>query len=364
LTGTHLRDHSHQALTADYLRLSPPRLSKDLLEPFLRDYWGIEGELSHLSGERDQNFGVAAADGSRYVLKIASLLEDLVLVDFQTQALLHLEAADPTIPVPRMQRSLEGNLFESLTTESGAHPVRVLSWVDGTPFGELDPPSHDTITQIGALQGRMCRAFRGFTHAGGAHFMPWDILNGLVESDALRTNYLRGDLAEQCEPILEHLAAVALPRMRRLPHQVIHNDAHSGNVLCDPNNPATVTGVIDFGDLLYRPIVVDLATSLASFLERGESPVAESAALVAGFARHMDIPTEQLELVYDALMARAILIVQLLQFRAENTEAGASLVDEDIPLVRRGLEFALTIDRDELYDALQDAVSLRSTHEQ
>jgi len=363
LTGTHLHEHTHGVLTADYLRLSPPRLSKDLLEPFLLDRWGIEGELDHLSGERDQNFCVTTADGSRYVLKIASLLEDLALVDFQTQALLHLETSDPTIPIPRIQRSLEGNLFETLTTEHGDHPVRLLSWVDGTPFGELDPPSHDTIAQIGALQGRMCRAFQGFTHEGGSHFMPWDILNGLVESDTLCNDYLRGDLADACEPVLAHLAASALPRMRQLPHQVIHNDAHSGNVLCDPLNPATVTGVIDFGDLLYRPLVVDLATSLSSFLEHGESPVTESAALVGGFVQHMDIPPEQLELVYDALMARAILIVQLLQFRAENTEAGTSLIDEDIPIVKRGLELALTIDRGEFYDALQDAVSQRSMNE-
>lgn len=363
MTGTDLHEHTPEVLTAEELRFSPPRISEDLLLPFLLERWGIEGDLSRLSGERDQNFRVTAGDGSRYVLKIASLLEDLALVDFQTQALLHLEAADPAIPVPRIKRSLAGNLFETLTTERGDHPVRVLSWVDGTPFGELDPPSHDTIAQIGALQGRMCRAFQGFTHEGGAHFMPWDILNGLVESDALCNDYLRGELAERCEPILTHLASSALPRMRQLPHQVIHNDAHSGNVLCDPRNPATVTGVIDFGDLLYRPIVVDLATSLSSFLERGESPVAESAALIGGFTQHMNMPPEQLELVYDALMARAILIVQLLQFRAENTEADASLVEEDIPIVKRGLKLALTIDRDEFHDALQCAVSLRLTNE-
>jgi hypothetical protein len=74
----------------------------------------------------------------------------------------------------------------------------------------------------------------------------------------------------------------------------------------------------------------------------------------------MEIPAEQLELVYDALLARAILIVQLLQFRAENTDADASLADEDIPLVTRGLERVLTMSRSDFNDALQDAVSSRS----
>jgi hydroxylysine kinase len=363
LTGTHLHEHTRGVPTADDLRFSPPRLSEDLLGPFLWKHWGIEGELSRLSGERDQNFRITAANGSRYVFKIASPLEDLALVDFQTQALLHLEASDPGIPVPRIRRSLSGKLFETLETDAGDHPVRVLSWVDGVPLGDFDPPSHDTIAQIGALQGRMCRAFHGFEHEGSSHFMPWDILNGLVVSESLRNDYLRGDLAERCAPALEHLSTYALPRMRELPHQVIHNDAHSGNVLCDPNDPATITGVIDFGDLVHRPIVVDLATSLASIVESSEEPIPASAALVGGFVQYSNIPPEQLELVYDALLARAIMIVQLLQFRADHTDVDASLVEEDIPDVEKGLERALKMNRSEFLDALRHAVSMRSANE-
>jgi len=363
LTGTQLHDHDSGVLTADYLRFSPPSLSEDFLGPFLRKHWGIEGELIRLSGERDQNFRVTDADGSRYVFKIASPLEDLALVDFQVQALLYVEASDPGIPVPRIRRSLSGNLFETMTTAQGDHPVRVLSWIDGVPIGDFDPPSHDTIAQIGALQGRICRAFLGFEHEGGSHFMPWDILNGLVVSDNLRNNYLRGDLAERCAPILEHLSTYALPRMRELPHQIIHNDAHSFNVLCDPNDPATITGIIDFGDLVHRPIVVDLATSLASIVETSQEPIPASAALVGGFVQYSDIPPEQLELVYDALLARAIMIVQLLQFRAENTAVEASLVEVDIPDVKRGLERALNMSRTEFLDAIRHAVSMRSADE-
>jgi Ser/Thr protein kinase RdoA (MazF antagonist) len=363
LTGSHLHKHTPGVLTADNLRFVPPRLSENLLRPFLLQHWGLEGELKRLSGERDQNFRITTADGSRYVFKIASPLENLELVDFQIQALLHLEAADPGIPVPRIRQSLEGNSFETLTTGRGNHAVRVLSWVEGEPIGNFEPPSKDTIAQIGALQGRMCRAFLGFRHAGGSHFMPWDILNGLVVSENLCNDFLRGDLAERCAPVLAHLSSDALPRMRALPHQVIHNDAHSGNVLCDPNHPATITGVIDFGDLLYRPIVVDLATSLASIMENVEAPEPASAALLGGFVHYADVPPAQLELVYDALLARAILIVQLLQFRADNTDVDASLVEEDIPAVKRGLERALAMNRNEFFEALRDTVSLRSANE-
>lgn len=352
--------YTNDSLTPDDLRFTPPRLDEDLLSSFLARHWDVEGEFIPLPGERDQNFRVSATDGRDYVLKTGSPIEDPVLVDFQIQALMHLEATDPGIPIPRIHRSRSGNPRETLTTNGGDHPVRLLSWVEGRRYGDFGAPPVDTIAEIGALQGRMCRAFSGFRHPGSAHFMPWDILNGLVESETLNQRYLQNELAERCAPVLEHLANVALPRMRQLPHQVIHNDAHSGNVLCDPDNPARITGVIDFGDLVYRPVVVDLATSLASIMETSAAPVAESAALVGGFARHCRIPPEQLELVYDALLARAILIVQLLQFRAEYTEVAESLINEDIPEVKHGLLKALAIDRQEFHDALKDAVSQRS----
>ena len=50
--------------------------------------------------------------------------------------------------------------------------------------------------------------------------------------------------------------------MLTLPAQTIHNDGHWGNVLCDPAAPDTITGVIDFGDQVEGPLVVDLATSM------------------------------------------------------------------------------------------------------
>ena len=98
-------------------------------------------------------------------------------------------------------------------------------------------------------------------------------------------------------------------------------------------------------------------------METSETPLSASAALVGGFVQYSSVPPEQLELVYDALLARAIMIVQLLQFRAENTDVDASLVEEDIPDVKRGLERALTMNRTEFLDALRDAVSSRSADE-
>lgn len=342
-----------EGLTPDDLRFTPPRLSVDLLASFLRERWGIEGDFVPLSGERDQNFRVRTPGRRQYVLKASSPIEDPTLVDFQTCALLRIEQYDASLPIPRIVRSLRHRVCEVLVDADGAaYPVRLLSFVSGAPLGRFAPPSLDTITQIGALQGRMCQALAGFEHAAAGHFMPWDILNGLVVSKDLRTRYLQDGLALICAPHLERLEHTSLERMLRLPHQVIHNDAHSGNVMVDPANPARVTGIIDFGDLVHRPILVDLSTSLASILERAARPLAAAAALVQGFQRLLPIPEQQLELLYDAVVARAIMTVQLLQFRLENTSVDAHLRDTDLPNCKAGLRRILRIEEKAFLDAV------------
>lgn len=340
-------------LTARDLRFTPPRLPTELLERFLEEHWGTRGKSSPLSGERDQNTRIRMQDDRMYVLKVSSPIEDPILVDFQVQALLHLERADPTIPVPRVCRSLDGSVVKTLRTDEGEHIVRLLSWVDGVPLEDAAPCSPAVAEQIGSLQGRMCKAFAGFRHAGGAHFMPWNILNGLVVSPELRTRYLRNGLAERCGPALQRLENESLPRMLALPAQTIHNDGHWGNVLCDPAAPETITGVIDFGDQIEGPLVVDLATSTTSILERSEAPLEAAAALLRGFETHIDFPDEQRELLYDAALARAIMIVQLLEFRARNTDVSPELREVDLPIVKQTLEKILRIDPDDFLLALE-----------
>src|SRR5210317_275589 len=154
-------------LTPSDLRFTPPRLPRELLEQFLEDHWGIRGTSKPLSGERDQNTRVCTPDDRCYVLKVSSPIEDPILVDFQVQAMLQLEKADPTIPVPRVQRALDGAIVKTLRSNEGEHVVRLLSWVDGVPLGDAAPCSPKVVAQIGSLQGRMCKALAGFRHPGG-----------------------------------------------------------------------------------------------------------------------------------------------------------------------------------------------------
>jgi len=332
-------------LTPEDLRFLPPNLPEPELLEFVESAWGITGEPKALAGERDQNFRLTTPDGERFILKVGSPMEDPSLVDFQVQALLRIESFDPSIPVPRLVHSRNGKPIEHLVTgDDQAHTIRLLTYVRGVPIGQFMPAPPAACRSVGRLQGRVCRALENFSHEAEDHFMPWDALNGLVESPALRLGYLPDDLQAICETHIDRLAADSLPRMRALPAQVIHNDAHSGNVMCDPDDPETITGVIDFGDLVHRPILTDLATSLTSFMGNAVDPLAAAGCLVGGFDEAFPVPHEQLELLYDAVLARSILTVQLMNFRARHTDHHESLVTVDVPDAIKNLRVILMID--------------------
>ncbi len=77
-----------------FLDSDVPDISSDAAARVLRELYGIEGALSRLYSERDQNFRVRATDGSDYVLKIANSDEDPGVLDMQHQALAHVEARE------------------------------------------------------------------------------------------------------------------------------------------------------------------------------------------------------------------------------------------------------------------------------
>jgi Ser/Thr protein kinase RdoA (MazF antagonist) len=340
-------------LTPEELRFAPPELDEETVADFVERHWGLRGALRRLAGERDQNFRLRLDDGRQFVIKIASPLEDPALVDYQVRALLHVARRDRGLPTPRIVPATDDRAVCEYSSPTGeTHAVRLLSWVAGKPLGSMPALPLGAVHATGQLQGRLCRAFADFAHPAQRHFMPWDALNGLVESPALRHGYLPESLQERCAPILERLEHESLPRMRSLPAQVIHNDAHRGNIMCDPDDASVITGVIDFGDLAFRPVVTDLATSLTSFTGHSHDPLLIAGTLVSGFRSVLAIDDAQLALLYDALLTRAILTVQLLTYRVRHAGAPESVRTVDLAESVVNLKVALSMDPDRFLAAV------------
>ncbi len=315
------------------LRFDPPSLPTDALASIARDRFGIEGSLVPLRGERDQNTLIRSAR-SVYVLKLASPSEDPATVDLQCRALLHVAATDPTLPVPRLVPTRDGEYSAEIDLGSAVSRARMLTYLPGATFDDAGVMSLDGLRGVGAFQARLTLALGGFEHPAASNFMPWALDSGVLGDDR-RWDDLAADsraLLEPCRPRIR-AATAGLAGLRR---QVMHNDGHRGNLLRAAPGTEVVCGVIDFGDLVDTALAAELGISGASFLGGLPDPVAGLCSLAGGFHERLPLTAAEVELLPELVLCRLALSTLLVDYQIANAPHIAGSVAAERPdLLRR-----------------------------
>lgn len=242
--------------------LNPPSLPRDVIQSFAEEAFAIAGAWTRLEGERDQNFRICPEGDPGVVLKVCNPAEGEAVLLCQAEVLEHIARVDPALPVPRLRRSLRGEALAHLSHGGVGYPVMVLSWLEGQVPGEA-ALSRVALQGLGRLLARLGLATRGFVNgAPAARDLVWDTQHVLRLQPAI------AQLAAEDRPlaseILSRHEAVTVPAMRRMRSQIIHGDVHPYNTLVDAEGH--ISGIIDFGDLVHGPLVLDLANAVGDFL--------------------------------------------------------------------------------------------------
>ncbi len=116
------------------LKTSATTVLADQAEQIAREKYGFVGRAEWLWGEKDSNYRLTLDNGSEYLLKILNPAENPAMTSMHSQALLHVEAADPGIPIQRIIRTLDGEADFRMTDDEGAtRGVRMVTFVPGNP---------------------------------------------------------------------------------------------------------------------------------------------------------------------------------------------------------------------------------------
>jgi Ser/Thr protein kinase RdoA (MazF antagonist) len=151
-----------------------PSFSTDQAQALARDLYGIEGSVSRLNSERDQNFKLVSGQGD-WTLKIVNASEPVLESEFQTALLEHLERMRPDTAVPRLQKAKDTRALAEVWADSGErHAVRLVSWLAGKPLAE-SARTPEVLHSLGRALGRLDRALQGFIHPGALRELDWDI---------------------------------------------------------------------------------------------------------------------------------------------------------------------------------------------
>ena len=313
------------------LSLPPPQLGADRLLALLRTHWGLEGRLAPLTSERDLNHRLDTGAGS-YVVKLANPAEPPEMTDFQTAALLHVAAADPGLPTPRVIPAKDG--CHILPLPEGA--LRVLTWCEGTPVANL-PRGTVLADATGAALARLTAALAGFTHPAADHVLLWDIrqfqrLGPLFPA-------LPTDLRPVADAFLTRFATRIAPALADMPRQVLHADFNPHNLVADPAHPERLTGILDFGDMVLTHRVCDLATA-CSYLVEPEAPLSLLAPMLAAYHARQPLTAEETALLPDLIAARMLTTLTISAWRAARYPDNAAYILRNAPSARSGLAAA------------------------
>lgn len=316
-------------LTPRDMRFNPPDFDRVDIAAIVDDEYGLRGRWTPLIGERDQNFLLQTGNGRKYVVKIAGPDEEPEVTDFQVQGLLYLDRKSPHLPVPRITRTRDGRCLSSITDAKGMeHAVRVVTWLEGIPYSDGVFPDAANQQAIGAFLGEMVNALAGFEHGASRHFMPWSPSNRLAVSGEPWVD-ADGKPMAFTGRLLDRLRNEVMPALDAAPSQVIHNDAHSWNLLRPDPESQEVVGLIDFGDMTYAPVINDLAVMASSFQRRGRENLEPVKNLLQGFHRTHPLSEGEVALLWDAITLRVLLTIRLCEVKMNSdAEPDPDVIEE------------------------------------
>lgn len=294
--------------------LRPPALPLDVLRAFAREFYGLGGTWSSLEGERDQNFRIMGADGASVVFKLCHPAEGDAVLQCQGLALEHIASADPSLPVPRLIRTRDGELLGRLAYEGAAYPVMVLSWREGRVLGG-DTLSRESLFDLGQLLAQLGLALRGFVHGAPAEReLVWDTRHVLRLAGEI--GHLPTEDRALAQEILARHEAVTVPAMRRMRSQIIHGDVHPHNALVDERGK--VIGIIDFGDMVHGPLILDLANAAGDFLSPGQDAEETLFELTRGYRSVTPLEEVEADALVDLIEVRLLMTPLIDALKASN----------------------------------------------
>jgi hydroxylysine kinase len=294
------------------------QLTDSTVRRLLEHFYGLQGKLVRIPTEKDETFRLQSRDET-FLVKVSSPEEDPGIVQLQTACMVHLERTAPDLPVQRLVRSLGGAAEVLIPAPTGPfdRALRVMRFMPG----ELLAKHHASAGQfqlVGSSLARVGLALQDFDHPRADRLLLWDLKH------FHRMRPLLGYLDDRekrslAEDVFDQFDATVVPHLDTLPSQVVHGDFSPFNVLVNPNSPAYVTGIIDFGDVVRTPVIFDISVTMANLLGADpRNPWERALSVLEGYQSVNQLPGQEFEALVVSAQARLLLRALITQWRASH----------------------------------------------
>jgi 4-aminobutyrate aminotransferase-like enzyme/Ser/Thr protein kinase RdoA (MazF antagonist) len=314
------------------LRAASPPIGTTDAESLARTLYGLSAVAVPLDGERDRNFKLTAQPGE-YVLKVLDPATGTAAIECQVLAMAHLVEQAPELPIPRIIQTRSGTAIGHAEVAGEAYRVLMMEFMPGE-LVTAQAPGFSLLGRIGQTLGRLDHALRGFFHTALAQPIVWDVRRApaLLQHVA----YLAAPASQRLvrgalETLVDRAAA-----LRSLRAQAIHGDFHPCNVLVNAGRDAC-TGILDFGDMIHAPRVLDPAVTMAEFLIQGAASLDHIDAVLAGYCSAEPLDGDEIDALYDLIAARIAVALLVFAWRGHHDPAGAAATAESFAFAEASL---------------------------
>jgi hypothetical protein len=337
--------------------LQAPRFNAAGAEQLARELYGAEVTATPLASERDQNFLVTTAAGDRFVLKIANGGEERAMLEAQNAAMAHVA---PRIGFcPRVTPAISGDSIA--ITPDGNHFVRMVSYLAGTPLATVGARPAALLEHLGRALGQLDAALADFDHPAIHRDFHWDLAN----AEKVIREYLPLVRDRGQQRLVEQVSGSAFEALdasrKTLRCSAVHHDANDWNVLVSradsAGDAAGISGVIDFGDLVYSWTVADPAVAAAYAMLDRPDPLDTAAAIARGYQREYPLRDEELTALFPLAALRLCMSACIAAWQRQQRPDDEYLAVSQEP-IRRTLPAIAAIDQTVAARAVRAAVTI------
>ncbi len=271
-----------------------------MLEKQLNQYYGLTNcSFTKMEGYISLNYKVKCDQGV-YVLKVYDNTDhnyqEIMAETSMVDALPHLNDSQVSSPVP--------NLNKEIVTKSKEDNklYRLLSYVEGTFLADIQH-TPELFYSLGRFMGEINKSLSDFRNAGiESRKLDWDLQNFSTLRPLI--NHIKNpDERKLVQYFFIQWDQHVYPKLGVLRKSIIHNDANDWNILTTDNE---VTGIIDFGDSVYTPIINELAITITYAVFGKEYPLQWASYIIEGYHQTYPIEQSELDILYYLIAARLV----------------------------------------------------------
>ena len=194
----------------------------------------------------------------------------------------------------------DGNYLKTVEIEGEKYIWRLLSFLEGNFLGGV---THTRIMfrSLGEFLAEMDLKLQRLQHpAIRNRIWKWDI-QYLHLSEKYVEDIARDEDRKTVQKVFRQYARHVVPVIPDLRKQIIHNDANEWNVLV---KNGIVSGIIDFGDLSFTPLINELAITIAYACFDKDDPLEWATPIIEAYHKIIPLEKKELNILYYLIAAR------------------------------------------------------------